>query len=152
MEARMSASYSPEDIQAVVGATLRVVGGVVSSGDSGFLGSLREIGAVSNFITEVKGQVGENPLLHGVIDSLLHVFKSEGVSVARQDTTTLWQEVIPVFNALPNDQDGYQTRLFIYSLAEHVAQASGGKLFGLGKKISDLEAAYLNNLRTALGI
>ena len=66
---------------------------------------------------------------------------------------TAINEAVAIVTAKATPAEVQEYKQFIYTAAEHVANAAGEGLFGTGStKVSSKEAAALTKLKTALGV
>lgn len=158
------ANYTPAELNTLAGAVM-VSGMAVSMVDVGIVSTAIEATALAK---EVAGAAKKYPT-NSIIQAL---FSEESVKQARE-TGTLKMDVkaeemkpeiavdtaiakindaLTILNQKATPEEIREYKEFIYSGAEHVANAAGSGLFGSGAKVSATEAAALDKLKAALGL
>lgn len=132
----------------------QVLGGALNAGGSGLVGKLREMGAVSGFMTEAAEQFQSNSIIQGVLAGLTEGKNPlDGLDLDNLDLGNVISQVGNVNGLLEGfGEEGNQVKQFIVGLAEKVVGASGSGLFGTGEKVNEQEQGFLANLRTTLGL
>ncbi|MCC7207173.1 MAG: hypothetical protein IT323_07705 [Anaerolineae bacterium] len=147
------------DVQGIIAQVLPVIQQVIASltkkSDAGIVGRILEAGSLATFVSEAAEKYKGNP----VVDGIAKMFAEGPINEPDIDPNKL--DVGSVLNQVAN-LDGVLAGLggdtargvkeFIYGMAEKVAGASGGGLFGSGQKVSADEAGFLNDLRARLGL
>lgn len=147
------------DVQEIVAKVLPVIQQIIASltqkSDAGIVGRILEGGALAKFVSEAAEKFKGNP----VVDGIARMFKEGAVGEPNIDLKHL--DIGSVLNQAAG-LDGVLASLggdaargvkeFIYGMAEKVAGAAGGGLFGSGQKVSAEEAGFLSDLRAKLGV
>ncbi len=138
---------------------IRNVMGIMSlAGDSGLIGRMRESKASIDFFREAAAHFEGNPIIEAMITALVEGgdddLTMDTVDVTQLDLNTVLAQVNGVNPLLAgvDPQTAYDVRAFIYGIAESVAAAAGGGLFGGGDKVNETEALILDSLHTQLGL
>ncbi|MCK6579969.1 MAG: hypothetical protein L6Q98_17905 [Anaerolineae bacterium] len=140
-------------VQMLIPTVKEVIGGMLMMSDSGVIGGMREAGAIAKYLKSGAQELGGNPIIGGLVEGLLGEGGSlELPDITAIDVTTLFNKVGSAANALSGVEGGDQVKQFIYGLAEQIAGAAGGGLFGGGQKFSAGEQQYLEGLRAMLGV
>jgi len=146
------------DLTQVVAQLIPVVqqalGGALNAGGAGLIGKLREVGALSDFLTEAAEQFQNNTLIQGVIKGLtVEANPLDNLDLSTLTSDTVMTQVSGLSGLLADfGAEGEQVKQFIYTMAEKIVGASGSGLLGLGEKINENEQDFLTALRTTLGI
>ncbi len=145
-------------IQALLPVIRNVLGIISLAGDSGLIGRMRESKASIDFFRQAAEGFDENPIIRGIVTAVIEGddddLTMETVDVTQLDLRSVLAQVgsVPQMLAGVDPQHAYDVRAFIYLVAENVASAAGGGLFGRGEKINDTEASVLDSLRIQLGL
>ena len=138
---------------------IRNVMGIMSlAGDSGMIGRMRESKASIDFFREAAAHFEDNPVIERMITALVEDgdddLTMDTVDVTQLDLNTVLAQVNGVHHILAgvDPQTGHDVRAFIYGIAESVAAAAGGGLFGGGEKVNETEALILDSLHAQLGL
>jgi hypothetical protein len=148
------------DVGAIVSQLLptivNVIGGTLQSSGSGFFGKLREAGALAGVLSNAGEQFKGNALMEGLLGSLTG---EEGTNLLKNldlgnlDLGNVMNQVGGLDDTLKDaGEDGAPVKQFIFDVANQVANAAGGGLFGSGDKISEGEASFLSDLKGKLGL
>jgi hypothetical protein len=129
------------------------VGMVVIASDRG--GMVRESFSMAKAYAEARKQPGASELLDELVaakpdmDHSRYQSKEEMVEAALQRAT----DALALIGEKGTADDVEQFRAFLWSVAEHVANARKEGFMGLtGERVSDAEEAALERIKTALGI
>jgi hypothetical protein len=124
----------------------------VSLLDPGLVSGLKEIAAIARATEQAKETYAENELVQAVIAEL-EAKGDESKQVPEGSTSELVLEKLVKIDSILDkktpEAEGIGYRNFLYNLADRAANASGGFL-GLGQKVSEEEAFYLNKLKEIL--
>jgi hypothetical protein len=143
-------------VQSVLPIIVNVIGGLLKTSDSGMIGKLREAGAIGSAVVEAGEEFKGNPLMEGIISALQG---DEGMNLLKNvDLDNI--NVSDVLGQVGNldgilsaaGENAEPVKSFIVNLAERVASAAGGGLFGSGEKVSAQEQTFLADLRAQLGM
>lgn len=139
-------------VQALIPVVKDVIAGMLRQSDSGIIGGAREAGAITDYFKQALIDFEGNP----VVEGLSHALQSdEGLQLPDLTTFNISKLLTDLTNTasmLNTIEGGDQVKLFFYGLAEHIAGAAGGGLFGRGQKISVGEQQMLDALRGQLGL
>jgi len=143
------------DIQDLINKLLpviqNVVGGILKSSDSGIIGKFREVGSVGEFLKEAAEEFEGNELIGGLLSGLkdfdLNIDLDNLDPAAVLDNLGGLDDLLGGLGDEASDVKG-----FILRLAEKIAGAAGGGLFGTGDKISASEQQFLTDLKSKLGL
>ncbi|MBK8024800.1 MAG: hypothetical protein IPK19_26120 [Chloroflexi bacterium] len=140
-------------VQMLLPVVRDVIGGMLMMSDSSLIGGVREAGAIGKYLTTASQEMADNPVIAGLVDGLIG---EDGKVIVPDmdnvDVTNLFTNVGSAAGVLDSFEGGLQVKEFIYGMAEHIAGASGGGLFGGGQKISAGEQQFLDGLRAMLGL
>lgn len=139
-------------VQALIPVVKEIIVGMLLMSDSGVIGGAREAGAITDYLKKGPVTFAGNPIIEHLAETLLAEGNLQLPDLSSLDATHLLQTVADVGADLDTLEGGVQVKQFIYGLAEHIAGASGGGLFGRGQKISTGEQQILDALRGQLGI
>lgn len=147
------------DVQGIIAKVLPIIQQVVASltkkSDAGIVGRILEAGSLAKFVGEAAEKYKGNP----VVDGIAKMFKEGGLKEPNIDLKNL--DIGSVLNQVAGLDDALKdlggdaakgVKEFIFGMAEKVAGASGGGLFGGGQKVSADEASFLNDLKAKLGL
>jgi hypothetical protein len=145
------------DVQQIVSTLIPVIkdviAGSITMSDSGTIGGARELGAIATYLRDALTQFEGNTIIEGVVGGLFDVDGSVQMTDLDQlDVTNLFRSVGSAAALLDAIPGGGEIKGFIYGLAEKVAGAAGGGLFGGGQKVNAGEEQYLAGLRAQLGL
>lgn len=155
----MTSTYTPEEAKKVIKA-VTLSGIAVAIADMGIVSTAIEATALAKEVGGVAKKYPNNSIIQGVFSD--EAIKSFSPGEAPKDLTpdnAADQAIAAITDALttletkatPEEISEYKQ--FIYSAAEHVANAAGSGLFGTGKsKVSATEAAVLTKLKVALSV
>ncbi len=144
--------FSEEEMAAVSGAPLAVIGLVMGASPSGYSGSVQELGAAAKVINDAEAATGDISYV-----DLLPKWDDGQVQAAVKDSdddkaiATIKAGVAAVVAKTPEQAGGY--REFLVTLGTKVAEAAkeGGFLGFGGKLVSEQEAAALAAIKEAVG-
>jgi hypothetical protein len=143
-------------VQSLLPTVINVLGGVMKSGDAGLFGKLREAGALAGFLSSSADQFKGNGIMEGLLNAIqgqegLDMLKN--LDLANLDPGDVLKGAGGLDDALKDaGDDGAPVKQFVYDLANQVASAAGGGLFGTGAKISSDEQQFLDDLKDKLGL
>lgn len=129
-----------------------VIAGALTMSDSGTFGGAREANAITAYLRGAAANAEGNTIIQGIVAGMFEGGALQLPDLDALDVTNLFQSVGDAAALLNQIEGGVQVRQFIYGLAEHVAGAAGGGLFGGGQKINPGEQQYLAGLRAQLGL
>jgi len=145
------ADYTNYEWELLCGGPL-LAGLGVSLLDPGLISGLKEIAAVAHAAEEAKTAYTENELIQAVIAEL-EAKGDESKQIPEGSTSEIVLEKLVKIDSILDkktpEAEGIGYRNFLYQLADRAANASGGFL-GLGEKVSEEEAFYLNKLKEIL--
>lgn len=144
--------FSDEEMAAISGAPLAVIGLVMNASPSGYSGSVQELGAAAKVINEAEAAVSDISF----VDLLPH-WDDRQVQGAIKDNNneqaiaTIKAGMAALVAKTPEQAAGY--REFLVALGTKVAEAAkeGGFLGFGGKLVSEQEAAALAAIKDAVG-
>lgn len=143
------------DIQDIINKLLpmiqNVVGGILKSSDSGIIGKFREAGSVGVFLKEAAEEFEGSELIGGLLSGLKDF--DFNIDLDNLDPAAALDDLgglDDLLGGLGGEADNVKG--FIMGLAEKVAGAAGGGLFGSGEKISAGEQQFLADLKGKLGL
>lgn len=140
-------------VEMLVPVVKDVIAGSLTVSDSGVIGGAREAGAIATSLKEAAAAHGDNPIIAALVP---HLFDEDNTvqipDLNTLDITNLFASIGNAAAVLNTIQGGDQVKQMIYSVAERVAQASGGGLFGGGQKVNASEEQYLAGLKAQLGL
>lgn len=149
-------AFTQEQLDAAAELPVVIIHGVISVDGTTYSSVVRELMAVARFVDEAQVNYANNLLVQAAL--LRFVDESGNVNtgidsekveyIPAGDVLGGVDYVLNLFVGLP-ELPGYKH--FIYSLAEKIATAAGNGLLGTGAKVSDQEAALLQELRSRLG-
>jgi hypothetical protein len=161
----MTTTYTPEELSKLTAAVM-LSGMAVSIVDVGIISTAIEAGTLAQEVAGAAKKYPTNTIIQSLFsDDAIKELKAHGgikVDVKPDEVkpeTAVDTAIAKINSALtvlagkatPEEISEYKS--FIYTCAEHVAQAAGSGLFGSGNpKISPTEAAALAKLKTALAI
>jgi hypothetical protein len=161
----MTTTYTPEELSQLAAAVM-VSGMAVSIVDVGVISTAIEAGALAQEVAGAAKKYPTNTVIQSLFsDEAIKTLKAQGglkVDVKPDEIkpeTAVDTAIAKITVALsvlegkatPEEISEYKS--FIYSCAEHVANAAGSGLFGSGSpKISTTEAAALAKLKLALAL
>jgi len=129
-----------------------IIAGMLRQSDSGLIGGMREAGAIATYLKEAETKFAGNAIIEQVSSTLLtggDIDLPDLMDINLSDVLRDVGNLTEVLHTLPG---GDQVRTFVYELAERVAGAAGGGLFGGGQKVSAGEQQMLAALRAQLGL
>jgi hypothetical protein len=157
----MVANFTPEELKAIAQAPM-MTGLAVSMVDLGIVSTVPEAAALSKEMAGAAKKFPNNSVIQAVFSD--EAVKSGTVKLDKpnvkpedvesgklvNDAIAAINSALAVMNgkALPEEIAEYKG--FVYACAEAVANAAGSGLFGSGAKVSEKEAAALNQFRAVL--
>mgnify|MGYP000098688437 CR=1 FL=1 len=151
-------SYTPEETASVIKA-VTLAGMAVSIADMGIVSTAIEAGALAQEVVGAAQKYPTNSIVQSVFSAESVKNNSpkapEGMTPDNLIDTamTAINEAVAIVTAKATPAEVQEYKQFIYTAAEHVANAAGEGLFGTGStKVSSKEAAALTKLKTALGV
>lgn len=142
----------PPDMQeALLRLPALIIGATMKSDSTGFFAGFREANAGAQFLDSAIERYKDNV----IVLELLAVMGREHELPGDLDEIhydDVFSQIEHVKALLSGNQFAHGFFMFIYELAEAVAKASGGGLFGGGNKITEGEAEFLSILRDQLGL
>lgn len=150
--------FTQEQLQALADLPVVVIQGVIMvDGKGGSVQIFREFLAVGNYVAEAEEKYQNNLLvqqaLHYFIDEQGNIKSGmEGEAVMDISANDVLSSVDYVMNLLPETPEKAQFKVFIYELAQRVADAAGQGLLGSGARVTEEEAQFLAVLRAHLGV
>jgi hypothetical protein len=161
----MTTTYTQEELSQLAAAVM-ISGMAVSIVDVGIISTAIEANALAKEVSGAAKTYPSNSIIQSLFsDEAVKQLKAQGgvkIDVKPEDlkpetaTDTAIASITAALavldgKATPEEINEYKS--FIYSCAEHVANAAGSGLFGSGSpKISATEAAALAKLKTALAL
>jgi len=148
------------DVQQIVDKLLpiivNVIGGAMKSGESGFWVKVREGGALANALSGAAEQFQGNNLMEGLLGALTGDKAKSLLSSLDLDSLDLGN-VVSMVGGIDDvvadaGEEAAPLKGFIYDVAQKIASAAGGGIFGTGDKISAGEEQFLGNLKESLGL
>ncbi|MDZ4768239.1 MAG: hypothetical protein SGJ24_03855 [Chloroflexota bacterium] len=144
------------DLQQLVGSLIPVIKDVIAGSltmsDSGVIGGAKEAGAIATYLKEAANSFQGNTIIEGVVSQM---FGDDGIQLPDLETldvTNLFSSVGNITALLNSVEGGEQVKQFIFGLAENVAGAAGGGLFGGGQRVNAGEQQFLEGLKATLGV
>jgi hypothetical protein len=135
----------------------QVVMGAMKASGSGLIGKMRETRTIADFMESASTNYPGNPLIEGIIGALTggsDEFKDlldDAPDINNLDLDEVLANVSRVDDVLQGFGDhAAQFKQFVFDLASKIVLASGSGLFGMGHKVSENEATFLNALRDGL--
>lgn len=156
-------TFTLEELRAIIQAPM-ITGLSVAMVDMGIVSTAIEAAALSKQVAGAAEKYPNNVIIQAAFSE--ETLKSKQIKLdkpnvnpedvqsgaiidnAIADITTALQ----VVEGKATEADISEYKQFIYDCGLAVAEAAGSGLFGLGKKVSDDEAATLNRLKVALGL
>jgi hypothetical protein len=157
----MPATYSDQDLAALVGAPM-MVGLTVAMADLGIVSTAIEAAALSKEMATAAQKYPNNSIIQAVFSE--EAIKSGKVKPEKPEikpeevesgavvdkAIASIQAAVAAAQGKASDVEIAEYKSFIYACGEAVAQAAGDGLFGSGEKVSDKEKAVLAKLKAAL--
>jgi len=155
----MTSIYTPEEAKKVIKA-VTLSGIAVAIADMGIVSTAIEATALAKEVAGVAKKYPNNTIIQGVFsDEAIKKFspgdapKDITPDNAADQAIAAITDAIATLETKATPEEISEYKQFIYSAAEHVANAAGSGLFGTGKtKVSDTEAAVLTKLKVALSV
>ncbi len=139
-------SYDEEQHRRLIDAAAEVLVAAVAAEPSGPIAYFREVMAAGRFLYDARRRYADNDLVQRVFSH--SEAKPVDLDVVTRDS--LLASIREVGAIVHDDEEGLEFKHFLIELAERIAEASRGGLFG--RRITADEAAFLAELRTALGV
>ena len=146
------------DVQAVINQLLPVIkdviGGALKTSGAGVFGKMREVGSIAGFLRSAPEVFAGSELIKGLVSGLGDLDFSN-LDLSDLDTGSVVNKVgglDDLLSAAGATDEIDTVKRFIFGLAENVAAASGTGMFGSGEKVSGEETAFLENLKSTLGL
>ncbi|MBW4515262.1 MAG: hypothetical protein KME11_08560 [Timaviella obliquedivisa GSE-PSE-MK23-08B] len=155
----MTSTYTPEEAKKVIKA-VTLSGIAVAIADMGIVSTAIEATALAKEVAGVAKKYPNNTIVQGVFsDEAIKTFspgeppKDLTPDNAAEQAIAAITDALTTLETKATPEEISEYKQFIYSAAEHVANAAGSGLFGRGNpKVSDTEAAVLTKLKGALSI
>lgn len=143
-------------VQSLLPIIINVIGGVMKSGESGFWGKLREGGALASVLSGAADQFKGNSLMEGLLGALTGDAGKNllgSLDLDKLDLGNVMNMVGGLDNMLADaGEEAAPVKGFIYDVAQKMAGAAGGGVFGTGQKINPEEQSFLDDLKGQLGL
>lgn len=160
-----TSEYTPDELK-TLGSAVMLTGMAVSVVDVGIVSTAIEATALANEIagaakkyptnSVIQALFSEDAAKHGETKQALKLdVKSEDMRPETAVNTAIAaiNDALTLLTQKATPEEIPQFKEFIYSCAEHVANAAGSGLFGTGSpKVSDKEAAALIAIKAALSL
>ncbi|MDQ7823035.1 MAG: hypothetical protein RDV48_09600 [Candidatus Eremiobacteraeota bacterium] len=155
-------TFTKEEWELISHAPMKVAF-MASAADRGFIADSRELSAFPTIFADAMETYKDNELISFIFDDLNHHrehadLRARAEEAKKQNyslTQTLMEDIVKVFEILQKKASKPEMVAFkkmLYNIAFEIVNASGEGFMGTGNKISDREAAYLEKLRSALGL
>lgn len=136
--------YDEAQRQRLIDAASEVLVAAVAAEPSGPIAYFREVMAAGRFLYDARRQYANNAL----VQQLFAHTEERPVELETVTRQSLLASITEVGAIVRDDDEGREFKGFLVALAERIAGASHGVLFG--PKITEDEAAFLSELREAL--
>jgi len=157
----MVANFTPEELKAIAQAPM-MTGLAVSMVDLGIVSTVPEAAALSKEMAGAAKKFPNNSVIQAVFSD--EAVKSGTVKLDKpnvkpedvesgklvNDAIAAINSALAVMNGKASPEEIAEYKGFVYACAEAVANAAGSGLFGSGAKVSEKEAAALNQFRAVL--
>jgi hypothetical protein len=154
----MVMTYTPEESTAVLKA-VTLSGMAIAMSDLGIVSTAIEATALAQEVAGAAKKYPSNSIIQTVFsdESLKHLHldppKDATPDNILNTAIAAIDAAIAVLTPKATPEELAEYKLFIYTAAEHVANAAGSGLFGSGSpKVSDKEMAALTKLKASLGL
>ncbi len=151
-------SYTPEETASVIKA-VTLAGMAVSIADMGIVSTAIEAGALAQEVVGAAKKYPDNSIVQSVFSAEAVKNNSpkapEGMTPENliDMAMSAINDAVSIVTAKATPAEVEEYKQFIYTAAEHVANAAGEGLFGTGStKVSPKEAATLTKLKAALNV
>ncbi|HEY9640373.1 MAG TPA: hypothetical protein V6C57_07810 [Coleofasciculaceae cyanobacterium] len=151
-------TYTLEESTAVLKA-VTLSGMAIAMSDLGIVSTAIEATALAQEVAGAAKKYPDNSIIQTVFsDESLKKLHLEPPKDVTPDNVlgaaiAAVNEAVAVLTAKTTPEELAEYKLFVYTAAEHVANAAGSGLFGSGSpKVSDKEMAALTKLKAALGL
>jgi hypothetical protein len=137
--------------------TAPLVAGIgVAAADFGVVSLAREIKAVTQAILTASAKRPDNALIKAVVTQLGEDEQSKPEAPPApanvEQIVAQMQAIGTLLAAKSTPEEAAGFKAFVYEMADVSANASGSGFLGTGEKVSAKEAAYLAQLKAALGL
>jgi hypothetical protein len=134
-----------------------MVGMMDADGSSGPVNMMRELKAATDYMLKARRNFEGNPIVEQIVDTMTadrNLLYDEGqqVNLGVVGYEQIFNAVSSIDGLLGVNQDAYGFKVFLYELAEVIAQAAGGGIFGTGDKVTESEGNFLFILQARLGL
>lgn len=136
--------YDEAQRQRLIDAASEVLVAAVAAEPSGPIAYFREVLAAGRYLYDARRQYADNAL----VQQLFAHTEERPVELETVTRQSLLASITEVGAIVHDDDEGREFKDFLVALAERIARASRGGLFG--RRITDDEAAFLADLRAAL--
>lgn len=144
-------ALSPEQLDVLLRLPALIIGATMKSDRTGFFAGFREANAGAQFIDGAVERYKDNVV---VLELIANMEREHELPADLDEITpdVVYTQIEHTKALLADSPYANGFYVFIYELAEAVANATGGGLFGGGDKITEGEANFLRNLRDQLGL
>lgn len=136
--------YDEEQRHRLIDAASEVLVAAVAAEPSGPIAYFREVLAAGRFLYDARRRYAKNAL----VQQLFTHSEERPVELETVTQQSLLASIREVGAIVHDDDEGREFKGFLVALAERIAGASRGGLFG--RRITEDEAAFLSDLRDAL--
>lgn len=152
--------YSPEHWRMLMDAPEMIVVATAIL-DGGVIAFSRKLVALYRFADEAKSyyagndEYPANELILAALDEIPDedtIQKSKFLDASQYNMLVYLQELQKLALILNASSEHIEYRQFLVTLSERIASASGGGLFGSGKKFSKEEQQFVEQLKSILGL
>lgn len=142
---------SPEQLDVLLQLPALIIGATMKADRTGFLNGFREANAGAQFIDGAVERYKDNVV---VLELIANMEREHELPDDLDEITpdVVYSHLEHVKAMLAGSPYAHGFFMFVYELAEAVANATGGGWFGGGEKITEGEAAFLEDLRAQLGL
>jgi len=139
-------SYSTEERTLLLDAAAEVLLAAVAAERTGPIGYFREIMAAGRFLYDARRRYRDNAL----VQELFTRTEEREVDLDEVTREKLLDRIGEVGSIVHDDDEGREFKQFLLELGQRVAEASRVGLFG--RRLSDNEVAFLDELRVRLAV
>jgi hypothetical protein len=153
-------NFAPAEWKTLIKAPMLVSYAVMGAAPSGGTGYVQEMKAVADGIVDASEQAAAGSLLHAVVgdikanatDELRGPTETVSVGEIKDRAIELCREVVGILQSKADARDADDYKRWLLAVGQRVAQASkeGGFLGFGGARVSDSEAATLNEIAAVL--
>ncbi len=141
-----------EVLDKVVPVAQMIMFGAMKSDGLQFSASMRESGAAAKYLANSQSTYQDNFIIQGIITSLSKM-RGQKPDLRTLDNDEVMKKVDEINPVLDGAMDqGAQTKIFLYGLAEAVVNASGSGFMGSGERVTEGETKFLSSLKEHLRI